>query len=115
MKEAYQWREYTLYNPAEGFAYLSEYNGHWIFLKEMADAPVVTSNKTLAYQYDGKTFKKYNQYQFNLVDSLGEFPGEVLTLIKISPTVLSTLLRPKYGYGKSMNGLRGCAGIMVRT
>lgn len=76
-EDAYEWREYTLYNPFQGYAYLSEYNGHWIFLKEMADAPVVTSNKTMAYRYEGKTFRKYNQYKYKLVDGRGEFPGAI--------------------------------------
>src|SRR5581483_9345182 len=66
-EESYGWREYTLFNPAYGYAFLSEYNGHWIFLKEMADAPVLLSNKTMAYNYDGKTFKLFNQYKFSVV------------------------------------------------
>ncbi|WP_315817559.1 DUF4178 domain-containing protein [Paraflavitalea speifideaquila] len=28
------WREYTLFSPMKGYAFLSEYNGHWIFLLE---------------------------------------------------------------------------------
>lgn len=75
--ESFQWREYTLYNPVQGYAFLSEYNGHWIFLKEMADAPVIVSNRTMAYRYDGKTFKIFNRYRYTLVDCRGEFPGDV--------------------------------------
>lgn len=76
-EEGYKWREYTLYNPVQGYTFLSEYNGHWIFLREITDAPVIVSNKTMAYSYDGKTFKLFNQYRFSLVDCQGEFPGDV--------------------------------------
>jgi hypothetical protein len=75
--ESFQWREYTLYNPVYGYTFLSEYNGHWIFLKEMADAPVIVSHRTMAYYYDGKTFKIFNRYRYKLVDCRGEFPGDV--------------------------------------
>ncbi len=27
----FQWREYLLFNPYKGYAFLSEYNGHWNF------------------------------------------------------------------------------------
>lgn len=74
-EESYKWREYTLYNPAQGLAYLSEYNGHWIFLKEMGEAPVLVMNNVMAFNYDGKTFRKYNQYRFSIIDCRGEFPG----------------------------------------
>ena len=94
-EDSYQWREYTLYNPVVGYAYLSEYNGHWIFLTEMADAPVIKSNKTMSYGYDGKTFKKFNQYRFTLVDSRGEFPGEVFNTNKNKPECLEYIAPPE--------------------
>jgi uncharacterized membrane protein YeaQ/YmgE (transglycosylase-associated protein family) len=74
-EDSYKWREYTLYNPAQGLAFLSEYNGHWIFLKEMGEAPVLVMNNVMAFNFDGKTFRKYNQYRFSLIDCRGEFPG----------------------------------------
>ncbi|THU40910.1 DUF4178 domain-containing protein [Niastella caeni] len=75
--ESYKWREYTLFNPIQGYAYLSEFNGHWIFLQETGHAPVITNNKTMQFDYDGKVFKLYNQYRYSVVDSRGEFPGNV--------------------------------------
>ncbi len=94
-EDAYEWREYTLYNPVEKYAYLSEYNGHWIFLKEMAEAPVITSNKTLAFRYESKTFKKYNQYSFKLVDSRGEFPGVVFPDNNRNPECIEYIAPPE--------------------
>jgi hypothetical protein len=92
-EESYGWREYTLFNPVYGYAFLSEYNGHWIFLKEMADAPVLLSNKTTAYNYDGKTFKLFNQYKFTLVSAKGEFPGDAFS--KKSPQCREFIAPPE--------------------
>ncbi len=32
MKYKYSWREYLLFNPYKGYAFLSEYDGHWNFI-----------------------------------------------------------------------------------
>ena len=29
---SYDWYEYLLYNPYNGFRYLTEYQGHWSFI-----------------------------------------------------------------------------------
>lgn len=76
--ESYKWREYTLFNPAAGYAYLSEYNGHWLFLKETANAPIVKSHNTTAFNYEEHTFKLFNQYRYSVVDCCGEFADDML-------------------------------------
>lgn len=76
--ESYKWREYTLFNPAVGYAYLSEYNGHWLFLKETANAPIVKSHNTTAFNYSGSTFRLFNQYRYSVVDCRGEFADDML-------------------------------------
>ena len=35
-----QWTEYTLFNPQQGYAFLSEYEGNWIFVRENMDSPL---------------------------------------------------------------------------
>lgn len=75
--ESYNWREYTLFNPTAGYAYLSEYNGHWLFLKETADAPLVKSHNTMAFSYGDSTFRLFNQYRYSVVDCRGEFGDNV--------------------------------------
>ena len=35
----YEWSEYLLFNPYKGFRWLSEYNGHWNFLKTTTHIP----------------------------------------------------------------------------
>ena len=73
---ASQWKEYTLYNAEEGFAFLSEYSGHWTYLREQGDAPVI--NKTAqAVHYKGGSFQLYNRYTYLVVNAQGEFPYNI--------------------------------------
>ncbi|EOA11040.1 PF13785 domain protein, partial [Porphyromonas gingivalis JCVI SC001] len=55
-----QWSEYTLFNPQHGFAFLSEYQGHWIYLREQGDSPILTSARHKQLTYDKETFQLYN-------------------------------------------------------
>lgn len=73
---ASRWREYTLYHPAQGFAFLSEYDGHWIFLRDEHNAPLVTS-PVGSFDYDGEDFQLYNTYTYKLVGAKGMFPGNI--------------------------------------
>jgi ribosomal protein L37AE/L43A len=76
-ENGYKWREYTLYNPLHSYAFLSEYNGHWIFLKEQADAPVLLNAQTGSFSFMYKTFELYNGYYFSNSDGRGEFPRNI--------------------------------------
>src|ERR1051326_7943359 len=35
----YEWAEYLLFNPYKGFRWLSEYNGHWTFIRTLVERP----------------------------------------------------------------------------
>ena len=72
-----RWKEYTLYNAAEGYAFLSEYNGHWIFVKERADKPVLQLANDTSFKYGVNEFKLFNDYTAKVVDSVGEFPYNI--------------------------------------
>ncbi len=67
----YGWREYTLFNPVCGLAYLSEYDGHWIFLTEIAYVPVVIGRKL---QYENVECFLFSKYKVEVDTGLGEFP-----------------------------------------
>jgi len=73
----YSWREYILFNSIHHYAFLSEYNGHWIFLREIADAPVIRNSKAADLDYRGETFLLYNEYRYSIQEARGEFPGDV--------------------------------------
>jgi DNA-directed RNA polymerase subunit RPC12/RpoP len=71
-----QWREYTLYNREEGFAFLSEYDGHWTFLHEANDAPVIEGRPS-SFTYGEENFQLYNSYTFATVHTAGEFSSNI--------------------------------------
>jgi Domain of unknown function (DUF4178) len=72
-----QWREYTLYNPQQGYAFLSEYDGHWILLKERTDCPVLFHKKEKNFNFDKKEFLLFNTYKYNVTSARGEFPHHI--------------------------------------
>ena len=51
----YFWQEYLLYNPALGFRWLVESDGHWSYVKTVPPGEVVESGKSALY--GGKSFK----------------------------------------------------------
>jgi hypothetical protein len=69
--EGYRWREYTLFGP-QGYAWLSEYDGHWTFLQEQLKAPVVDPNQD-SFRHEGLRFDLFNKYTFVTHSTLGEF------------------------------------------
>lgn len=69
-----RWREYSLYNKIYGYAYLSEYNGHWIWLKEswsVEDIDLDNGNEFLTY--DEKEFELFNKYTYQTIYAEGAF------------------------------------------
>ncbi len=75
----YEWREYLLYNPFKGFRFLSEYHGHWSYIKVTRIAPKVSFSGSAAEQaeYLGKTYRHFQRAKATTVLVLGEFYWEV--------------------------------------
>jgi len=71
---ASRWREYVLFNPTYGFAFLSEFDGHWIYVKETIAAPVILNDNIKAFELDKETFHLFNAYGYTLIEAKGEFP-----------------------------------------
>lgn len=69
-----QWREYTLYNNKEGFAFLSEFDGHWIYVRETCNAPVLKNQMTSGFEFNNESFQLFNRYNYKVVSATGEFP-----------------------------------------
>jgi hypothetical protein len=65
----YEWSEYLLFNPYKGFRWLSNYNGHWTFIRTLLERPeglhVVTCQ--------GRTFKHFQRAEAEVTYVLGEF------------------------------------------
>jgi hypothetical protein len=47
-----KWREYTLYNPQQGYAFLSEYEGNWIFIRENCNSPVLLNQNEKSFEIE---------------------------------------------------------------
>jgi hypothetical protein len=69
-----KWKEYTLFNREEGYAFLSEYNGKWIYVREQADTPVLLTEHEKSFKFDGEHFQLFNSYTYSVINARGEFP-----------------------------------------
>lgn len=72
-----KWREYTLYNEIHGYAFLSEFDGHWTFLREQADTPVIYSEAINDFTFGGESFTLFNRYHYKVITAAGEFPYDI--------------------------------------
>jgi len=65
----YEWSEYLLFNPYKGFRWLSEYNGHWTFIRTLLERP----DGLYVVSYQGRTFKHFQRAKAEVTYVLGEF------------------------------------------
>ncbi|XXF79261.1 DUF4178 domain-containing protein [Myxococcaceae bacterium GXIMD 01537] len=72
----YPWEEYLLYNPAHGFAWLMNSNGHWVYLTPL-DAGDVELVPGRAAFHEGRRYKAYQGVEAVTEAVLGEFYWEV--------------------------------------
>jgi len=74
----YEWSEYLLFSPYQGFRWLSEYNGHWNFLKTTTHHPQAgETDGRLPVKYLNKKFLHFQTYASRVVFVLGEFYWKV--------------------------------------
>ena len=71
---AYSWDEYLLFNPYQGFRYLSEYNGHWNFIRPARGWPAPRGNN---FSYEGRSYKHFQSTRPVTAYAMGEFPWRV--------------------------------------
>src|SRR5688572_15521065 len=64
-KYHYRWREYLLFNPFQGYAFLSESDGHWNFMWPVEDFPFRTIESPISYE--GLEYKLYSKYNATVV------------------------------------------------
>lgn len=73
----YKWREYVLFNPLNGYAFLSEYDGHWNFFRYVGNLqhnPLFEKN----IEYEGYHYMLFNKYKSESHFAIGEFPWDIL-------------------------------------
>lgn len=70
----YTWDEYLLFNPYQGFRYLSEYKGHWNFIRPAKGLPAADASS--AY-FEGLKYRHFQGTKATTVYAMGEFPWKV--------------------------------------
>jgi hypothetical protein len=75
----YQWREYLLFNPLRGYAFLAEYNGHWNFIWPIENDPRDFTSDT-SFESEGSHFDLYQKYTAKVVYAVGEFFFDVVDI-----------------------------------
>ncbi len=76
-KYRYSWREYFLFNPHHGIAFLSEYDGNWNFLKPYPKHPWSYGQST-DVKIEGEEFQMYSKYKAEVLFCKGEFFHDVI-------------------------------------
>ncbi len=71
----YFWSEYLLYNPAAGFRWLVNSDGHWNFVRTVPPGEVTEDDKRA--QHGGKSFKKFQDAPARVEYVAGEFYWKV--------------------------------------
>lgn len=71
-----KWREYCLYHPTKGYAFLNEYNGHWTLSKRLWSNEDVPKDFEIIELQD-KEYELYNKYTYQTLYAQGEFPYPV--------------------------------------
>jgi hypothetical protein len=76
--EYFSWDEYLLFNPYKGFRYLTEYQGHWNFVRVLSALPEPSrSGAKLAMRLEGRNFVRFDAMNAQTAYVLGEFPWQV--------------------------------------
>jgi len=74
----YSWDEYVLFNPQQGFRYLSEYQGHWNDITVLDETPAGTGKgRHAARELNGRSFAPFQSAFARTTFVLGEFPWRV--------------------------------------
>jgi hypothetical protein len=73
----YGWNEYVLFDPYQGFRYLSEYQGHWSDIRSIHALPSVSSRTRPTATYDNRPFRHFQSATASTEFVLGEFPWRV--------------------------------------
>lgn len=72
--EHFFWQEYVLFHPYKGFRYLSEYNGHWLYIRPTEVLP----NGQYYQTFDGRMYKPFQKAVARTGYVIGEFPWRVV-------------------------------------
>lgn len=112
VKYHYRWREYLLFNPYRGYAFLSEYNGHWNFIWPIEEEPARNFSDD-GFTHEGSFYRLYQRYSASVVLARGEF------FFDVCDTTISTsnyeYIDPPYLFAleKSADSILWCKGVYM--
>ncbi len=76
--DVFCWDEYLLFNPYRGFRYLTEYQGHWTFVRVLSALPEPTRKASkAAVRAGGSIYVHFDTLNASTSFVLGEFPWQV--------------------------------------
>jgi hypothetical protein len=74
----YGWHEYVLFNPHQGFRYLSEYDGHWNDIVVLNETPGGAGlGQDTTRELRGRSYRHFQSAEARTAFVLGEFPWVV--------------------------------------
>ncbi|HYL37415.1 MAG TPA: DUF4178 domain-containing protein [Bryobacteraceae bacterium] len=74
----FAWDEYLLFNPYKGFRYLTEYQGHWNFVRVISALPQrARAGARLGVRWQDHNYAAFDSGQARTFFVLGEFPWQV--------------------------------------
>ena len=76
--DVFSWDEYLLFNPYKGFRYLTEYQGHWNFVRVQSALPVTTGPGIRpSVLFQGRRYRHFDRMTAQTAFVLGEFPWQI--------------------------------------
>jgi hypothetical protein len=104
----YSWHEYVLFNPAKGFRYLTEYDGHWNLFSILRSLPEDDDGGSTV-TYLGETYRHFQTADATTTFVLGEFPWRVQMgeTVAVSDFVSSPRVISREGTGKEVTWSMG--------
>lgn len=111
-KYGYKWREYFLFNPYEGIAFLSEYDGHWTFIWPIEGNPKgKTTRRT--FRFESREYQLFQKYRANVLFAQGEFFFDLFELA--DNTINEEYIAPPYLLSLELheNSMLWCKGEYI--
>src|SRR3989338_6727427 len=99
----FSWDEYLLYNPADGFRWLTEYDGHWNFAWPTNSAPAKSTSAKghSVLVYNGLVYRHFEGSQAKVSYVAGEFYWRVSSGETVS---LRDFIAPPYLLSEEKSG-----------